>query len=351
MIEFKKMIAHKLNVKNALPILSGSCIDLEHEDIQLALPFFEKHINNSRNQSSIKRCQFEAIEDNVVRKSMSLLVDAIENDEYEDIFIQESKNLALNLSKRIKDSTSTSDGTLFVLSYRNGENDLIGLLKMDPNDGVQINDDLTITVHKQMLPSINEKLHKSALIYLKEYKKNEEHLLVLDKQQGVNEPAKFFIENFLNAKELSSDKKMTLYVQSKLSSEFDQIIDNIIEFDVQVKNKLATCKKFNIDSDLETLLRQNLRPEFETLDLSPSIEEFKVSLLKEQPDAVFEFTPELDYVNENVFRTPDKKVEFRFAPTLELEKDFTIQEVNEEVIITIKNGRGHGLEPIKSRRR
>lgn len=342
-IEFKKIIAHKLNINENLPILGDACIDLEQDGIDKALPFFEKHIDNSKRQGAIKHCQFKDIDDNFVRKSMTKLIDGDKKENLEEIFIEVSRELALGLAKRIRESTSKSDGSLFVIWYNNEEEELIGILKMDPNDGVQINDDLSITVHEHMLPSINEKLHKSALIYLQEYRTNEKHLLVLDKQQGTKEPAQFFMELFLNAQELSSNRMMTEYVQTEIVSGFDLLVENVATFENRVKKRLATGERFDLDADLEPLLKASLRSEFETLDLTESIEEFKDRILRKQPDAPMSFEPEIKAINDTIFVTPDKSIEMKFSPTLEIGTDFTIVETGEEVVVTINRGHGHGL--------
>ncbi|EKQ3623222.1 nucleoid-associated protein, partial [Enterococcus faecalis] len=245
-------------------------------------------------------------------------------------------------------------GSLFILLYEDDNSTFLGLLKMDPNDGVQIHDDLSIEVRKDMLPSINEKLHKSALIELKEYKENEFHLYVLDKQQGVNEPAKYFIEYFLNAIELASDKNLTKYIQAEISSSFDQLIpaENIPYLNNNLKHAFIKKETFDIDVDLEPILKPLLHNSNEDLDLTESIEAFKDKILKTYPDATFKFKPDEVSVKEIIYRTPDKSVEIKFDPSLELGEDYAVDhEKNGDTIIKLFNGVGIDLKEVPTRRK
>lgn len=353
-IKISKMIVHKLNVNNALPILNNKCVDLTNKKLEAALPFFKKHITNSRKQGSMKSCQFNDLDDNSVRKSMTKIIESLGNNSFEEIFIEESRHQTLRLAERIRKSTSRSDGSLFVILYESNDRQYIGYLKMDPNDGVQILEDLTIEVREDMLPSINEKLHKSALIELKEYRENEFHLRILDKQQGDKEPAQFFIEKFLNAIELSSNKNMTRYIQSQLSYSFDQLIgeENVPVLDNILRVNFMQKEEFNIDIDLEPIIRPLLKETFKTLDLKDSISDFKDQILKVYPDADFTFKPDVESIKEMIFRTPDKNVEVKFSPELVMNEDYFIKHKdNGDVIISLKNGIGAELTEVPTRRR
>ncbi|TPE00255.1 nucleoid-associated protein [Enterococcus sp. PF-2] len=348
-----KMIVHKLNINNPLPILNDTCIDLSNTELQEALPFFQKHIMNSRRQGAMKRCQFADIEDNSIRKSMTKIIEVQDTCELDEIFIEESRWLTRRLAERIRSSSSRSDGSLFVVLYQDNEKKFVGLLKMDPNDGVQVNADLSIKVRKDMLPSINEKLHKSALIELKEYRENEFHLFVLDKQKGINDPARYFMEYFLNAKELSSARNMTKLIQSEIDNSFDQIIEvaSKPKLNSELRKRFLEQDRFDIDTDLEPILRPLLKESFRDLDLTESISDFKDKILQVYPDAQFNFAPDEDAVKEVIFRTPNKNVELRFSPTLIIEDDYLIEpRPNGDVVVTLKNGIGIELEQVHTRR-
>lgn len=347
-----KIIVHKLNINNPLPILNDTCIDLSNTELQEALLFFQNHIMNSRKQGAMKRCQFADIEDNSIRKSMTKIIEVQDTDELDGIFIEESRWLTKRLAERIRHSSSRSDGSLFVILYQDNEKKFVGLLKMDPNDGVQVNADLSITVRRDMLPSINEKLHKSALIELKEYRENEFHLFVLDKQKGLNE-ARYFMEYFLNAKELSSDKNMTKFIQSEIVNSFDQLIETASKpkLNSELRKRFLEQDRFDIDTDLEPILRPLLKESFRNLDLTDSISDFKDKILQVYPDAQFNFVPDEDVVKEVIFRTPNKNVELRFSPTLSFYDDYFIErEPNGDVIVTLKNGIGSELDQVHTRR-
>lgn len=92
-IEISKMIVHKLNITGKLPILSDSCIDIESlKDPQEALNFFVTHIEQSKNQGFVKKCQFWDLEHNFVKKRIVNIIDNMENPEQlEASLIVESK--------------------------------------------------------------------------------------------------------------------------------------------------------------------------------------------------------------------------------------------------------------------
>lgn len=352
-ITISKLIVHKLNINDSLPILNNTCIDLSSDELQAALPFFKEHIINSRKQGAMKSCQFADINDNSIRKSMTRIIDSQNKDIINETFIDESRQLTQRLADRIRSSSSRSDGSLFVILYNDNGKNFVGLLKMDPNDGVQVNADLSITVRKDMLPSINEKLHKSALIELKEYRENEFHLFVLDKQKGINDPARYFMEYFLNAKELSSDRNMTKFIQSEIGNSFDQVIEvsSKPKLNSKLRKRFLEQDMFNIDTDLEPIIRPLLKETFRNLDLTEIINDFKDKILKAYPDAQFTFVPDEEVVKEVIFRTPNKDVELKFSPALTFEDDYFIElKPNGDVIVTLKNGIGSELEQVHTRR-
>ncbi|UQF71803.1 nucleoid-associated protein [Vagococcus lutrae] len=353
MIKIKYMIVHKLNIKNPNPILRNECIEHTNSKLSKALDFFEKHLKNVEMQSSTRRCQFDNLENNVISKRIADIINA-SMDTKEETFIRESKEMTITLSRLMRQSSSTSDGSLFIILYEENEQEYIGLLKMNLNDGVRVNDDLSIDVFEEMLPSTNEKLHKSAIILLKEYNKDELHLKVLDKQASEKEPAKFFMINFLNAKELADNKNTTLYLQSEIPNYFLDKIEpkDMPTLSVKLRNRFSEGREFDIDSDIEPIVKPLLKKEYENIDMSIIIKPFKEQALKKYTDISFKFIPDVDVVKEIVYRSNNNFFEMKLAPDLSINNDYVIEKKsNGDVLITLKNGIGNGLEIIPVRGR
>lgn len=334
------MIAHKLQITKPLPKLSDKCIDLKDlENNKDALEFFTTHIENSRNQGFVKRCQFDSLEDNTIKNSVDSIIDEINDPvKFEQVFIDESKSMALKLARNMKSSSTKSDGSLFVLLYSvKGENH-IGLLKMDPDIGVEVKDDLSIVVRQGMLPSKREKLHKSAFIICKdEFKSNELHLFVLDRQQGSKDPAQFFLKNFLNARELPDNKNLTAAYQKEIVNEFREILpeDIFMKFNQNFKKRLMTGKKFVLDVDFPVLLKEVLPEEQEDADFEFYTRIISRNLMKKFPGEVTSFIPEVANINDTVYQTLDKDIEIKISQFADKEMYDLVKDSNGNHILTV----------------
>ncbi|MBK1994971.1 nucleoid-associated protein [Listeria ivanovii subsp. londoniensis] len=339
-IDMKLMVVHKLNIAKERPILSEDCVDLSKvENIEIALNFFKNHIEKVSNLSNTKRCQFMDIENNVVRKEISGIVDLIEDDLRKQ-FIEVSKNLTTRLAHFMRTTASKSDGSLIFIYYTFHNKNNIGILKMDPNDGIEIQEDLSIVVRKDMLPSPKEKLHKSAFIEVQNnYKENSFHLFVLDRQQNIKEPAQFFMDSFLNVKELTNDKIMTLKIQSEVYDLSNELIppEKAPFFQAAWKRKLNECDTFNIDEDLPPLIRSFLSEEKKDVDLTQSIESIKRNLQRSIPGAVYSFKPDKEKIKPTLYQSIGNKIEVKIDPSANKE-DYEISVEDGKFTLTIVQG-------------
>ncbi|EGO9051628.1 nucleoid-associated protein [Enterococcus faecalis] len=325
-----KMIAHKLNLDGSGPILASSIINIDElEGDKEALDFFETHIMQSRGQGYVKKCQFLDIQHNTVKLNVEKIILNLENQAIIDqVFIEESQKLAIKLRKRITQTSSRSDGSLFVLLYSiDGEN-YIGILKMDPDTGIEVNDDLSISVRKDMLPSKRERLHKAALIICKEeYFEGELHLFALDRQKGSNEPAKYFINDFLNAKILPDNENLTSEYQKELFATFKDILpqDLLMEFNNRVKQTFSTGKYFTIEDSFEPLIRDLLPEDSRDMDLEGYKRDITRDMVKKFSTEVTGFYPVKARINPTIFQSSDRSIEIKIAPDADetvYEKEF-----------------------------
>lgn len=313
-IEISKMIAHKLNINEKLPILGESCIDIDRlDDPEEAIDFFVSHIEKSRNQGFVKKCQFWNLENNSVKNNIEKIIVEFENPEaLERVMIEESQKMALKFANLIRKTASKSDGSLFVLLYTvDGENN-IGIMKMDPDTGVEVRDDLTIKVRKDMLPSKREKLHKAAFIKcLNEYAPNALHLFALDRQKNSDEPAKFFMEDFLNAKVLPDNENLTVEYQRAMTNTFQDVLPDrlFMEFSQRFQKRLKEKRLFTLEEDFPPLIRDLLPENEQDIDLEYYTNVIQHELNRKHPGEVTGFMPVAEKINNEVYRTRDKSIE------------------------------------------
>ncbi|MBC2368112.1 nucleoid-associated protein [Listeria booriae] len=340
-IDFKQIVVHKLNINGSVPSFSNKKVDLsEIKDSDVALDFFVKHIENVRNTSYTRRCQFKDVSKNsIVEDMVSLCGCTNESEEFDEKFLQMSKKQTKRLANYMRSTSSTSDGSLVFIHYLNDGKDNIGILKMDPNDGIEIQDDFSIVVRKDMLPSPKEKLHKSAFIgIMEEYEENELHLYVLDKQQNSQEPSRFFMKKFLNVNELANDANLTTSVQNEMVRLAKKVlkIEQIPNFNQKIGQKLVEVDRFNIDEHLPPILRECLDEDKSDMDLVPAIDDLKREIRKDIPDAVFSFEPVKKKVKDLMFKSAGNRIQIMIDPGLEKGKDYDFRTEEGKFIFTVE---------------
>lgn len=309
------MLVHNINLGGKKAICSNSLIDIDNlENKEDALSFFKNHIIDNRGHSSTKKCYF--VEEvnyvkngavNIYASLQSLKAEELSESEFDSILIEESKKFVSDLRVKML-KKSRSDGSLFVLYYVHDNVDYIGLLKMDPNNGIRVNTDLTIEVVKDLLPNIGQKLHKSAFIKLQEeYTGMNTQLFVLDRQKGEDEAAKFFIEDYLNAKQISDNRTLTKDIERAVKKEYKDFInpDDFSDFSTKIKHTLASGGSFNLDEDLPSIVRPFVPAE---TDFEHHNKKIKADVLKIAPDAVFNFSPDPNSVRTLLFKSPGEEV-------------------------------------------
>ncbi|WP_433595160.1 nucleoid-associated protein [Lysinibacillus xylanilyticus] len=321
MIEIQKLIVHNLNLSGRNPIFSDSLIDFsEIDEIDEVLEFFKKHIETTRFQGHTKQCKFNNNISNNLKSYVTDIYDkfleAGDTEEFETHFIDNSRLIADHLARSMR-GKSPSDGSVFILLYSMDNIPYIGILKMDPNTGIQIREDLKLDVHPHMLPSIKEKLHKSAFIkFTNDFQSQEVDLFALDKQQSKDEPAKYFMSGFLEAIEKANSENMTKIIEKEAKIEICALIENPIEksrFSQKLKQKLITGEEFNLDDDLPLLAREFFEHGF---NFDESISSIKRNVRAKYPDAIFEIVPAVEKVKELEFKSVDKSVTIKIDANL-----------------------------------
>ncbi|EGO8848098.1 nucleoid-associated protein [Enterococcus faecalis] len=340
-IEISKMIVHKLNVGKALPILSDQCIDLSSLDNpDEALDFFKTHIEQSRSQGYVKKCQFWDLPSNTVKNNVETIISNIDfSDKMETVFIEESKEMAKKFSKLMRGTASRSDGSLFVLFYSVDGTNYIGIMKMDPDTGVEViekENNLTIQVRKDMLPSKREKLHKAAFIKcLDSYLEGETHLYALDRQKSSEEPAKYFLDSFLNAKIIPDDEVLTIAYQKAIFNVFQEVLppNILMEFSQNFQKRLTEPRYFTLEDDFPPLIRDLLPENERDADLIMYMNTIQQELMRKHPGDVTGFMPVVEKVNNSVYRTINKSIQITIDKDADESEYFL--DLNEEGELTL----------------
>ncbi|WP_068794073.1 nucleoid-associated protein [Brevibacillus laterosporus] len=289
-IKIEKMIFHQIEFTKGNPniTLFDRVMDLKSIP-QEAIDFFSKHISGALITKQIKNCKF-------TNKKAAVLQSCEEISKYisdEKVFIDNTKLITQKLFDIMLGTSSRSSGTLIFILFHLNQKRYLSIMKMDPNKAIQVDlKSYAFKVQKDILPSVNEKLHKCAFIELIPNIWDQPiHSFVLDKQKLAGEPAHFFLKGFLESDTVMDNKKNTEIVSKKLK-EF-VIVENIvpkeklISFHNQINKMLTSGNEVDIDRDLESLFKTYIPGE---ADRTETTDEFKTRLKRSHPDALFEFT-------------------------------------------------------------
>ncbi|MEW4224012.1 nucleoid-associated protein [Rossellomorea marisflavi] len=312
-IIIRRLAINALYLQNPAPKVTKKLFALNDKSKHARIiDFFSTHFLETREGKSTKSCKFYD-DDATVKTKVSRYAKNFTDQE----FLKLSKELTENLFKIMQSSSSNSDGTFFVLDIEYNNEPCIFIIKLDPKSGVQVDiSTLTVRILENILPESNERVHKCAIIktrYEEDSKKAD--LFVMDKQQKEGEPARFFIETFLQAQEILNDKIITRQVirearenvQSILPEIDPQRVTEVIdrEFTNELKIELRTSIKNVLES---TVPVDKVDRE---IFIERSTDNFIKGYLDKFPDHQTTFTAERD---DNVvkYRAEKNQVFFRF---------------------------------------
>ncbi|MGJ9458455.1 nucleoid-associated protein [Oceanobacillus sp. CF4.6] len=223
----RRMAINAINLEESDAKTSGELFPIEKSS-EIIDDFFRTHFLETRNGKNTKSCKF--IDEDATVKTK---IERFAENRTDDSLLKLSEELTENLFKIMKNSSSTSNGTFFVFEVYTGEEECIFLIKLDPKHGVQVDyEDLTVKVLENILPDSNDRVHKCAIIRYNKKDNIDTDLFVMDKQQKEGEPARFFIETFLQAEEILNDKIITRTVikeaKDKITSLLPDVDKNLI---------------------------------------------------------------------------------------------------------------------------
>jgi hypothetical protein len=300
-IKIKKLIAHDIDPKEPNCIPSTQLIDLSNMPAPV-MKFFKDHISTSLLDTRTKTCFFVEEEGTMLQQVVNLAKSLSVNK-----FIEQTSKMATRLHDVMANSTSRSAGTVIFAQYEQelADTEFLAVIKMDPNQGIQY--DRTryeFKIQSDMLPGVNEKLHKCAFIKLDEnIFEQDVHLYVLDKQKRDDTTTKYFMNTYLQAKEVINDRLNTEMVRTKLIEMADRgdfgTDVPVMEFKAKVEKAMVNQSSFNVDHDVNEIIMPYIKGENNRTEV---IERFKSELRADDEKVQFQFTVDkkekkLTYVN------------------------------------------------------
>lgn len=310
-IIIKKLAINALNLQASEPKVSQEIFPL-NDDHGIIKDFFVTHFLETREGKSTKSCKFIDVDATVKTK-----VSRYTQNKSDEEFLKLSKELTENLFKIMKNSSSNSSGTFFVLEVELNEEPNIFIIKLDPKSGVQIDySNLTVKVLENILPDSNDRVHKCAIIktfYEEDPKKAD--LFVMDKQQKEGEPARFFIETFLQAQELLNDRIITKEVIREARENIIKVVPEAEPHKVMesIDREFSNNSRIQLKSAIQNILEDAVPHDKEDRDvfIEKSVDDFVKGYLKKFPDHQTTFVATR---NDNVivYRGEKNQVFFRY---------------------------------------
>jgi nucleoid-associated protein YejK len=309
-IKIKRLAINALNLETSEPGISNELFPIK-EGNKVINDFFQTHFTDTRGGKSTKSCKF--IDSDATIKTK---VNRFYSHQTDKEFLRLSKEITENLFKIMKNTSSNSSGTFFVIEVEFNGEDCIFIIKLDPKHGVQINyETLVVKVLENILPDTNDRVHKCAIIRNNIKEDERAELYVMDKQQKEGEPARFFLETFLQAEELLNDKIISKEVLRAAREKMYQITPEVPQSVVlsAIDQEFSSGSRVELKTSIKNILEKTVADDYEDRELfiNKSADKFVESYLEKFPDHQTTFVVERkDAVV--VYRSEKDQIYFRY---------------------------------------
>ncbi|MBD8003775.1 nucleoid-associated protein [Bacillus norwichensis] len=290
-LNITRMAINAIDLNASEPQLSEELFPIGSND-KVIDDFFQTHFIETREGKSTKSCKF-IDEDATVKTKIARFA----SNKTDEEFIKLSRELTENLFKIMKNSSSNSSGTFFVFEVELDEEQCIFIIKLDPKQGVQINySNLTVSVLENILPDSNDRVHKCAIIRLNKPDSEEAELFVMDKQQKEGEPARFFIDTYLQADELLNDRIITREVVREAKDRIISILPDLDQNKIfgSIDREFSNGSRIELKTAIKNVLLDNVPSDKEDrkLFIENTYGEFVREYLNKYPEHQTTFTVE-----------------------------------------------------------
>lgn len=329
-IQMKRIAVTLLDMEQSRFVSASQTMDLSAIQSEVYSNFFESYIDTTLNSPKSVACKFLDRDNDIITKINRYV-------EYPDDthFLSLANDLS-NKLYQIMQNVSNSNGSVFVAHIEIIDEPYILFLKLDPKEAVQIDlETLNLTTIENILPDASSRVQKCALIRMN-YNPLEENVYVLDRQSD-GEPAKFFMETFLQATPIASDKKKTKMLMKEL---YEKIAESINEEQTPrlqkvIDEEFENGKYIELDASVHNIYEAIAPPE----NRNDFVEQGAKLFIDEFTDRNPDFTPTFEVKRDDlhvVYKSGEGEVLFRYDKRLE-NIEVHHDQVNGTYTITIRD--------------
>lgn len=329
-IQMKRIAVTLLDMEQSRFVSASQTMDLSAIQSEVYSNFFESYIDATLNSPKSVAGKFLDRDNDIITKINRYV-------EYPDDthFLSLANDLS-NKLYQIMQNVSNSNGSVFVAHIEIIDEPYILFLKLDPKEAVQIDlETLNLNTIENILPDASSRVQKCALIRMN-YNPLEENVYVLDRQSD-GEPAKFFMETFLQATPIASDKKKTKMLMKEL---YEKIAESINEEQTPhlqkvIDEEFENGKYIELDASVHNIYEAIAPPE----NRNDFVEQGAKLFIDEFTDRNPDFTPTFEVKRDDlhvVYKSGEGEVLFRYDKRLE-NIDVHHDQVNGTYTITIRD--------------
>lgn len=310
-IQMKRIAVTLLDMEQSRFVSASQTMDLSAIQSEVYSNFFESYIDATLNSPKSVAGKFLDRDNDIITKINRYV-------EYPDDthFISLANDLS-NKLYQIMQNVSNSNGSVFVAHIEIIDEPYILFLKLDPKEAVQIDlETLNLNTIDNILPDASSRVQKCALIRMN-YNPLEENVYVLDRQSD-GEPAKFFMETFLQATPIASDKKKTKMLMKEL---YEKIAESINEEQTPhlqkvIDEEFENGKYIELDASVHNIY-EAIAPSENRNDF---VEQGAKLFIDEFTDRNPDFTPTFEVKRDDlnvIYKSAEGEILFRYDKRLE----------------------------------
>lgn len=329
-IKLKYIAVALLDLENDKLVEATKVLQLNRSQHSVFYEFFEQYFEITMNSPKSVACKFLDADNDILTK-----IARFQEQQDKDHFMKMTNELASKLFK-IMQTVSNSNGSMFVVQAELIGEEYLLLMKIDPKTAIQLDvDTLDMKTIENVLPEAGDRVHKCALIRMN-YDPTEENVYVLDKQSDT-EPAKFFMETFLQATPIPTDKKKTKILMKELFESIKPTIEeeDTIKLQKVISDEFEHGKLIQIDEAVTNVYSAIAQGENKEEYIERETKQFVEQFAERNPD----FTPKLEIKRDDlhfIYKSKENEITFKYDKRLS-NVSVKHDQTNGTYTITIRN--------------
>lgn len=309
-IQLKFTAVAMLDLANDRLIEATKVLLLNRAQHRVFYEFLEQYIDTTLNSPKSTACKFLDADNDLLTK-----IARYEEQPDAEHFKTLTNELANKLFK-VMQPVSQSSGSMFVVQAELIGEDYLLIMKLDPRVAVQLDvETLDMKAIENVLPNAGDRVQKCALIRM-QYDPSEENVYVLDKQSD-GEPAKFFMETFLQATPIPSDKKKTKVLMNELFETIKPTLNESDEIKLQkvISDEFEHGKYVKIDEAVASVYSAIAQGDYQEAYVERETRQFVEQFTERNPD----FTPTLEIKRDDLhhlYKSKGNEISFKYDKRL-----------------------------------